>query len=289
MWLINIPNSHSNLTLTAFHVEIASNTDYSKMVLNVLYSHTAIQWQIGKSIKKLVRKRIFCLSLLDTLLCSLNIFLDIIMEVKHPLVGLITQILFTTDYILNSLNLVCIGLARVTKHVKTDLYLDLGTEYNWNIVIPINISIAVATQVITFFVCETIESQCFEITIAAVLMTILFIAFLLHLFVWMQLLIRYFKGQTQVFPYYSEASKDIINFSIGSYTLLILALVVLILSVIFVVLKLPLTSAYGSIVQLLNITIVSVYWTFSNYRIKKVELQILRNIFYQDNSFTVRV
>ena len=39
----------SNLTLTAFHIEIASNQDYSKMALNVLYSHTAIQWQIGEN------------------------------------------------------------------------------------------------------------------------------------------------------------------------------------------------------------------------------------------------
>ena len=211
------------------------------------------------------------------------------MDVTHPTVILTAQLILTTDYIIYVLNLVCIGLARVIKHVKTDLYLDLGTDYNWNLVICANIILAVAIQGLTFLVCETIESMCFEITTSAFIMTFLFIAFLLHLFVWMHLLLKYYKGQTEVLPYYSVASNDIINFSIGSYTLLILALVVLICSVIFLILKLPFGSIFASFVQLLNITVVSIFWTFSNNRIKKNELEILRNFFYQDNSFTVHV
>ena len=150
------------------------------------------------------------------------------------------------------------------------------------------ISIAIAIQVLTFFVCEKM-SQCLEITQSAILMIILSLAFLLHLIVWMHLLFNYYRGQTEVMPYHSEPPNDIINFSTGSYTLLILALVVLITGVTFLILKLPFTSVSGSICQLLNITIVSIFWTFSNDRIKKAELEILRNFFNQDNSFTVHV
>lgn len=261
------------------------------MVLNVLYSHTAIQWQTGKNkrylLSKLPRASLSCI--IDTFLCSLNIVLQIIMDVTHPTVILTAQVIFTTDYTLAVLNLVCIGLARVIKHVKADFYLDLGTDYNWNLVISVNIILAVAIQVLTLSVCETVESLCFEITTSVFIMTFLFIAFLLHLFVWMHLLHKYYRGQTEVLPYNSLASNDIINFSIGSYTLLILALVVLICSVIFLILKLPFGSVFASIVQLLNISIVSIFWTFSNNRIKKNELEILRNFFYQDNSFTVHV
>ena len=209
------------------------------------------------------------------------------MDVTHPTVILTAQLIFTTDYIISVLNLVSIGLARVIKHVKIDLYLDLGTDYNWNLIIFVNIILAVAIQGLTFSVCETIES--FEITSSFFSITLLFIAFLLHLFVWLHLLLKYYKGQTEVLPYNSVASNDIINFSIGSYTLLILALVVLICSVIFQILKLPFTSVFASIVALLNVTIVSIFWTFSNKRIKKAELEILHNCFYQDNSFIVYV
>ena len=228
-------------------------------------------------------------AIIDTFLCSLNIFLQIIMDVTHPTVILTAQLILTTDYIIYVLNLVCIGLARVIKHVRTDLYLDLGTDYNWNLVIYVNIILAVAITGLTFFFCETIESMCFEITSSVFTVTFLFIGFLLHLFVWLHLLLKYYKGQTEVLPYNSVASNDIINFSIGSYTLLILALVVLICSVIFQILKLPFTSVFASIVALLNVTIVSIFWTFSNKRIKKAELEILHNCFYQDNSFIVYV
>ena len=214
------------------------------------------------------------------------------MEVTDPAVIFISQIIFTTDYIIGALNLACISLARVIKHVKADLYLDLGMDYNWNLVMPVNIILAVAIQGVTFVVCETMTShtcQCFEITKSAIIMTIMFLAFLLHLIVWMHLLFNYYRGQTEVMPYHSEPPNDIINFSTGSYTLLILALVVLITGVTFLILKLPFTSVSGSICQLLNITIVSIFWTFSNDRIKKAELEILRNFFNQDNSFTVHV
>ena len=210
------------------------------------------------------------------------------MEVTDPAVIFISQIIFTTDYIIGALNLACISLARVIKHVKADLYLDLGMDYNWNLVMPVNIILAIAIQGVTFFVCEKM-SQCLEITQSAILMIILSLAFLLHLIVWMHLLFNYYRGQTEVMPYHSEPPNDIINFSTGSYTLLILALVVLITGVTFLILKLPFTSVSGSICQLLNITIVSIFWTFSNDRIKKAELEILRNFFNQDNSFTVHV
>ena len=224
-------------------------------------------------------------SLLDTFLCSLNIFLQIIMEVTDPTVIFISQIIFTTDCIIASLNLACIGLARVIKHVKPDLYLDLGTDYNWNLVMPVNIILAVVIQGVTFIECETMKSQCFEITITI----IMFLAFLLHLVVWLHLLFKYYRGQAEIMPYNPAPSNDIINFSVGSYTLLILALVVNIDAVTFLILKLPFTSVSASICQLLNITIVSIFWTFSTDRIKKAELKILRNFFYQDNSFTVHV
>ena len=211
------------------------------------------------------------------------------MEVTDPVFISISQIIFTTDYIIASLNLACISLARVIKHVKMDLYLDLGIDYNWNLVTPVNIILAVVIQGIIFIECQTMNSQCFEITKSAVLMTIMFLAFLLHLVIWMHLLFKYYRGQTEIMPYYSEPANDIINFSIGSYSLLILALVVLINGVTFLILKLPFTSVSGSTCQLLNITIVSIFWTFSNDRIKKAELEILRNFFNQDNSFTVHV
>ena len=64
---MNIPTFLSNLTLTAFHTEIASNQDYSKLVLNVLYSHTAIQWQTGKNkryryLLELFRASLLCIN-----------------------------------------------------------------------------------------------------------------------------------------------------------------------------------------------------------------------------------
>ena len=43
-----LQRSFSNLTLTAFQVEVASNQEYSKRILNVLYRHIAVQWQLGK-------------------------------------------------------------------------------------------------------------------------------------------------------------------------------------------------------------------------------------------------
>ena len=149
------------------------------------------------------------------------------MEITDPLFNLCTQHIITMDFTVGALNFVFIGLARAIKNYNTDLYLDLGVDYNWNCVTPINILIAVAVQLFVFFGCDSLESECYENSKTTVLMTILFIAFLLHFIVWIHLSVRFCKGQTVVVSF-PESSNDLINFSIGSYTLLILALVCII-------------------------------------------------------------
>ena len=210
------------------------------------------------------------------------------MEITDPLFILCTQYIIAMDFTVGALNFVFIGLARAIKNYNTDLYLDLGVDYNWNCVTPINILIAVAFQLFVFFGCDSIESQCYENSKTTVLMTILFIAFLLHFIVWFHLSVRYCKGQTVVVSFL-ESSNDLINFSMGSYTLLILALVCIICGISFQILNIPITSVTSSVVQLTNLTAVSIFWTYTNDKIRNKELRILRRFFYQDNSFTVHV
>ena len=225
----------------------------------------------------------------DTLLCSANIILQIIMEKTDPTLIMITQFIITMDLTIGSILFVSIGLARVIKHFNSDLYLDLGVKYKW---VPVAVTLtsfvfAVFFQVLAIFGC--IESKCFENTKNAVLMTIAIIAFLLHAILWIHLLVRHCQGKTEVLPFYVEATTDLINFSIGSYTILILGLVVIIVGIIFLSLHIPLDTVASSVCQLLNITIVSIFWARTNIRIRDNITEILRNIFYQDNSFTVNV
>ena len=204
---------------------------------------------------------------------------------------MITQFIITTDLTIGSILFVLIGLARVIKHFNSDLYLDLGVKYK---LVPVVLTLSslvfgVLFQVLAIFGCNSYESKCFENTKYVVLMTIVIIAFLLHAMLWIHLLVRYCQGQTEVQPFYVEATTDLINFSIGSYTILILGLVVIIFGIIFLSLHIPLDTVASSVCQLLNITIVSIFWALTNTRIRNNITDILRNIFYQDNSFTVNV
>ena len=204
---------------------------------------------------------------------------------------MITQFIITLDFTIGGILFVLIGLARVIWHFNSDLYLDRGVKYKW---VPVVLTLssfvfAVLFQVLAIFGCNSYESKCFENTKNAVLMTIAIIAFLLHAMLWIHLLVRYCQGQTEVLPFYVEATTDLINFSIGSYTILILGLVVIICGIIFLSLHIPLDTVASSVCQLLNITIVSIFWAGTNARIRDNITKILRNIFYQDNSFTVNV
>ena len=212
------------------------------------------------------------------------------MEKTDPTLIMITQFIITMDLTIGGILFVLIGLTRVIKHFNSDLYLDLGVKYKW---VPVvltlsSVVVAVLFQVLAIFGCNY-ESKCFENTKNAFLMTIAIIAFLPHAMLWIHLSVRYCQGQTEVLPFYVEATTDLINFSMGSYTILILGLVVIICGIIFLSLQIPLDTVASSVCQLINITIVSIFWARTNTRIRNNITKILRNIFYQDNSFTVNV
>ena len=82
---------------------------------------------------------------------------------------------------------------------------------------------------------------------------------------------------------------DLISFSSGSTTLLILGGVLITVLVIFSLLSVPVTSVVSSIIQLTNITLVSLYWLLSKPCLRVRTLALVRRLFCQQSVFIVVV
>ena len=110
----------------------------------------------------------------------------------------------------------------------------------------------------------------------------------LHGIVAIDIFCRKYFLKDQVLPFQTVYSDDLINFSPGSSVFLALAIYLGILIIIFNTLSMPLTTTLSSLMQLINITAISLYWTISQDNLRHRAEKIARKfMFSRQNTFIV--
>ena len=256
----------SNLVLTSLQLEIYTGpeAEQRRRLLNILYSHLAAQWQ------------------LDTLLASTNILAQMVCGVQDStFITTINQIM-QMDFLFGSLYFVTISIIRVIKHFNSELYLSLGVEHSGHWSLPAVTSCTLAIQLVKLASCGTVASSCYELSSACVLFGLQLVTLVLHLAVGGHILLRRLQNLAQVEPFLQDA--DLISFSTGSTTLLILGSVLITVLVIFSLLSVPVTSVVSSLIQLTNITLISLYWLISRPCLRVRTILLIRRLFCRQQS-----
>ena len=101
----------SQVLLTSFLYEMSSlEEDGKKLILNILYSHIAVNW------------------LIDTVLNSINIVVQIMFNISDDwYLKMVDQYLYF-DYLLAVVYFVVISVFRVIRHYNVNLYLDIRKD-----------------------------------------------------------------------------------------------------------------------------------------------------------------
>ena len=261
----------SNLVLTSLQLEIYSGpeAEQRRRLLNILYSHLAAQWQ------------------LDTLLASTNILAQLVCGVQDSTFITVTNQIMQADFLFGSLYFVTISIVRVIKHFNSELYLSLGVKHSGHWSLPAVSSCTLAIQLVKLASCGSVASSCYELSSGCVLFGLQVVTLVLHLAVGGHILLRRLRNLAQVEPFLQDA--DLISFSSGSTTLLILGGVLVTVLVIFSLLSVPVTSVVSSLIQLTNITLVSLYWLISKPCLRARTLALVRRLFCQQSVFIVVV
>ena len=256
----------SNLVLTSLQLEIYSGpeAEQRRRLLNILYSHLAAQWQ------------------LDTLLASSNILAQLVCGVQDPTFITVTNQIMQADFLFGSLYFVTISIVRVIKHFNSELYLSLGVEHSGHWSLPAVCSCTLAIQLVKLASCGSVASSCYELSSGCMLFGLQLATLVLHLAVGGHILLRRLQNLAQVEPFLQDA--DLISFSTGSTTLLILGGVLITVLVIFSLLSVPVTSVVSSVIQLINITLISLYWLISRPSLRVRTIALVRRLFCRQQS-----
>ena len=95
----------------SIHLEISKNQEQKTRILNILYSHLSIQWQI------------------DTLFCSSKVIIQIVFNVKNENVDNILNELTDTDLLLGGLYFCSVSIVRNIQHFYPNTYLDIREAF----------------------------------------------------------------------------------------------------------------------------------------------------------------
>ena len=231
--------------LTTVQLETSKNEEQKRRLLNILYSHISILWQI------------------DTLFCSAKVMIQVVSYVKDQDVQNIINQITDFDFLLGGLYFCSISIIRSIKHFSPDFYLDISYEYNGHWILPINICTGLGIKIVEYFTCSHSSEECYlqASEILFVIMTLITIS--LHGTVAIDIFCRKYFTTNQVLPFNSKYHDDLIQFSPGSSVFLLLAIYLGLLIMIFHIFLMPLTNFCSSLLQLVNITAISMYWTIS--------------------------
>ena len=270
VFIISICTFVSNFLLSTVQLETAKNEEQQRRLLNILYSHISILWQ------------------LDTIFCSAKVVIQIVYNVTDDNVENILNNMTDYDYVLGGLYFCSISVIRSIKHFYPDIYLCASYKCNGHWILPINISAAIFIKIVKYFT-DGINIDMKEGSSQIIIFgTMTAFTISLHGIVAIDIFCRKYFLKDQVLPFQTVYSDDLINFSPGSSVFLALAIYLGILIIIFNTLSMPLTTTLSSLMQLINITAISLYWTISQDNLRHRAEKIARKfMFSRQNTFIV--
>ena len=237
----------SNFLLTSVHIEISKNEEQKRRFLNILYCHICFLWQI------------------DTIFCSVKVILQIVLDTEDDDIEDILNQVTDVDYLFGSFYFCSVSIIRIIKHFFPNVYVEMSNKHNGHWILPINITSVICVKIGKFYSCVTFGNDKYCSFVSNIIFgAILFFIISLHGIVALHILWKKcFKRRNQVIQFQANEPDNLINFSPGSIVLLIMTIYLGLLLMIYLALSIPVTTSSASMIQLVNITSASIYWTIS--------------------------
>ena len=253
----------SNFLLECFHLYMDSVPQHQQRLLNIFYSDMARLWQ------------------LDTIFCASFVLVNIVLQVESDLLDQATSQLMYLELKQAACYLVIIGGARLAAHQARDVYLEASTRWNGHWLLLVTLLLSALIQLTTFQLCDSEES--FTHYSDLTLYTMAGTAFILHLVLELDILRKRYKARRTVGPAPVQSAGHSgtgdVSFSVGSLSLLLLTTDLCIVSVFFYYHSIRVTSASAALVQLVNMTLLALYWTVAQHSLRQHCHHILKKIF----------